>query len=171
MTVDDDNSAIIQHSCIPLAQHISPDQLETELGGLTSTLKVKFRSAHETYVTNAGQGLQQSGQLVEGLIQSIAGQSAKKGIIAVNVSKKDLADVIDALYQTNEFKNHRAALGGARDFIKEFRNTASHAPKSAKQAADKFRKCKAGFLDGINVAKKLSLMARAMDFQVRIYTT
>ena len=134
------------------------------------TLKVKFRSAYETYATNEGQGLQQSGQLVEGLIQSLAARSVTRGIITSGAAKRDLADVIDALYETRQFRTHRAALGSARNFIREFRNTASHAPRSAKQSAEKIRKCKTGFLDGIRVAKKLYGVAQAMGFPIRIYT-
>jgi hypothetical protein len=82
ITVDDDNAATIQHPCIPLAQHISPEELEHELAGLNSVLKVKFKAAHQTYTSNIGQGLQEVGQLIEALLHSVAKQAAKNGIIA-----------------------------------------------------------------------------------------
>jgi len=171
ITVDDDAHAVVQHPCIALAQHISPDQLETEVAGLNSILKVKFKSAYETYTSNEGQGLQQAGQIVEALVHSLAVQAGSKGLAPANVAKNSLADMIDLLYGLKLFRDHRAALGGARDFVKEFRNTASHAPKSAKQAAEKIRKCKVGFLDAIGVARKLRVVMQAMGFRVRIYTT
>ena len=167
ITVDDDNRATLQHSCIPLAQHILPERLETELCGLTRNLKIGFKSAYETYGANAGQGLQQAGQLVEGMVNSIAAQACKRGIISSAAG--NLADVIDRLYETSQFRAHRASLGSARGFIKEFRNTASHPQKSAKQAAEKIRNCKAGFLEGISVSKKLHSVAQALGFQIRIY--
>lgn len=171
ITVDDDGKATVQHPCIPIAQHIPPKQLESELSGLTPGLKVKFRSAHESYHTNEGQGLQQAGQIVEGLIHSIAEQAARKGYIPAPAPNAKLADTIDELYSRPQFKNHRAALGDARGFVKEFRNVASHAPKHAKDAAEKIRKCKTGFLDAINVARKLREVMQAMKFQVRIHIT
>jgi hypothetical protein len=171
ITVDDDNAATIQHPCIPLAQHISPEELEHELAGLNSVLKVKFKAAHQTYTSNIGQGLQEVGQLIEALLHSVAKQAAKNGIIAAINPAHSLADLIDELYQKPQFRPHRAALGGARDFVKEFRNTASHAPKSARQAMEKIKKCKTGFLDAISVAKKLRSMMQALGFTIRIYTT
>jgi hypothetical protein len=171
ITVDDDGKVTVQHSCVPIAQHISSKQLESEINGLTAALKVNFRSAHATYLTNEGQGLQQASQIVEGLIRSIAAQAAKKGYVRAFAPTAALADVIDELYGKPQFKNHRAALGAARDFVKEFRNVASHAPKTAKAAVEKIRKCKTGFLDAANVSKKLREVMHLMGFQARIYIT
>jgi hypothetical protein len=171
MTVDDDGRVTIQHKCIPLAQHISADQLESELAGLTPALKVKFKQAHDTYVTNEGQGLQQAGQIVEALVHSIATQATKQNVISAAEAGGALADVIDALYSKKQFKDHRAALGAARDFVKEFRNTASHAPKNGKQAALKIKKCKVGFLDAVSVATKLRVAMQKLGYKAHIYTT
>ncbi len=109
ITVDDDGTVTTQHQCIPLAQHISSEELDTRLSGLNPTLKVKLREAHTTYQTNAGQGLQQAGQIVEALVLSIAKEAAANGVVSPAASRGAVADVIDALYATNTFKNHRAA--------------------------------------------------------------
>lgn len=169
ITVDEDGNVTIQHSCIPLVQHISSDQFDGQISGLTPVVKVALKEAYETYLTNEGQGLQQAGQVVEGLVRSIAMQAAKNSVIPNGVPGRPLADVIDELYQTNVFKQHRAALGGARDFIKEFRNTASHAPKNAKEAADKIRKCKTGFFDAISVSTKLRTVTKAVGYKTQIF--
>lgn len=171
ITVADDGTVTIQHSTIPLAQHISTETLDKELASLNPALKVRLRAAHTTYLTHEGQGLQQAGQIVEGLILSIATQAAQSGLVAVAVPKATQADMIDALYECKRFKDHRAALGAARDFVKDFRNTASHAPKSAKQAAEKIRKCRAGFLDAIAVSKKLRGVMQALGYKIKLYTT
>src|SRR6266478_1655951 len=42
ITVDDEGVATIQHTCVPLAQHISGPELDSELSGLNPVLKVKF---------------------------------------------------------------------------------------------------------------------------------
>lgn len=171
ITVADNETVTVQQSTIPLAQHISPQLLDTELAGLNLALKPKLRAAHTTYLTNEGQGLQQAGQIVEGLILSIATQAAKAGLVAAGVPKANQAEMIDALYESKSFKDHRAALGAARDFVKDFRNTASHAPINAKQAADKIRKCRTGFLDAIAVSKKLRNAMQILGYKIKLYTT
>jgi hypothetical protein len=168
ITVDDDGTTTIQHQCGPLAQHISPDELESALSGLTPALKVDFKRAHDTYLTNPGQGVQQVGQIVEALVSCIAMQAEKRGVITPAEASGKLADVIDSLYQKNSFKNHRAALGAARDFIKEFRNIASHPQKNAKEAMTKLQKCRAGFLTGIGVAAKLRATIQQLGYRVKI---
>jgi hypothetical protein len=171
ITVDDDGKARCQHTCIPLTQHISEEQLESELRGLNNGIKVKFKAAHRTYLVNAGQGLQEAGQIVEAMVRSVATQAARHHVITASDAAGALADAIDALYAQPTFKNHRAALGGARSFTKEFRNIASHPRRSAREAAEKIKKCKVGFLDGINVAGKLRDVAQQLGYTIRIHTT
>lgn len=171
ITVDSDGRATIQSKCIPLAQHISSEQLENELSALNAVLKVKFKEAHETYLTNEGQGLQEAGQIVEALVYSIAKQAVHKGKVPPSVIKNKLADTIDELYASTVFKHHRGALGGARNFVKGFRNTASHAPQSAKAAATKIKNCRKGFLEAIEIAGSLRTVMQAFGFKVKIYTT
>jgi hypothetical protein len=171
LTVDHAGIVTTQHAAIPLAQHISKGLLDAECAGLNPAIRVKFNAAHLTYQVNEGQGLQQAGQIVEGLVVCIAKQAAKEGVITPGVASGGLADAIDALYATKKFAQQRAALGAARDFIKDYRNTASHAPRSAKQAAEKIRRCRAGFLDGIRVAKKLRETIQIHGYRTKVYTT
>lgn len=171
ITVDTDGKAAIQCTGIPLAQHISSEQLENELRELNAVLRVNFKQAHDTYLTNEGQGLQEAGQIVEALVNSIAKQAVKKGIVPPTVIKNSLADTIDELYAQKLFQPHRGTLGTARGFVKEFRNTASHAPHSAIAAAKKIKNCRKGFLDAIAIAQSLRIMMQAFGFKVKIYTT
>src|SRR5262249_49792363 len=46
ITVDDEGNVTIQHPCIPLAQHISVEDLESALCELSPKLKVEFKKAH-----------------------------------------------------------------------------------------------------------------------------
>jgi hypothetical protein len=171
ITVDDDGDVRFQHKCIPLTQHISREQLKSELSGLSKALRMKFEEAHDTYLTNEGQGLQQAGQIVEGIIASIATRAATRRAITPAQARGKLANVIDSLYAANTFKNHRAALGGARDFVKDFRNTASHPPKNVKGAAQKIKKCRTGFLDGVGVAEKLYTVAKNKGYKIQVHVT
>lgn len=171
VTVDDNGNVKPQHKCIPLAQYISEDELNSELSGLPKTLRRMFEDAHSTYLANEGQGLQQAGQIVEAMISSIATRAAKKKVITSAEASGKLADVIDSLYGAKGFKNHRAALGGARDFVKDFRNIASHPPKNAKEAAQKIKKCRTGFLDGVGIAKKLHTVAKLKGYKIQVHVT
>jgi hypothetical protein len=171
VTVDDSGNVKTQHKCIPLAQYISENELTSELSGLNKALRMKFEEAHSTFLTNEGQGLQQAGQIVEAMISCIATGAAKKSVITASDASGRLADVIDALYTARGFKNHRAALGGARDFAKDFRNTASHPPKNAKEAAQKIKKCRRGFLDAVGIAKKLYEVAKLKHYKIHVHVT
>jgi hypothetical protein len=171
ITVDEDGKAVIQHPCVPLAQHIPESRLETEIKELPAKLKVAFRAAHQTYLTNIGQGLQQAGQIVEAIVNSMASQAVKKVHISASSTKGALADVIDELYKEAKLKDHRAALGASRSFIKEFRNTASHPAKSPKQAAEKMRKCRDGFYEAIETSIKLQKVFRAMEYKLNVHIT
>lgn len=166
ITVDDQGTATIQCTAVPLAQHINEDELEKELKGLSPKLKVAFRGALPTYTTDAGQGLQKAGQLVEAIVIAMARAMQKKGS-AVNPNKP-VAVVIDDIYADNSYKDYRAALGGVRDFIKEFRNTASHPAGSAAQAAEKLRKCKKGFFDALRFARNMGEMAKKEQLALKI---
>jgi hypothetical protein len=170
LTVDD-GTAVIQHNCVPLAQHISVEELDAALSDLTPKLKVYFRGAHDVYVGNVGQGVQQVGQIVEALIGCIAKQAADKSVISAAEAKGNLADVIDTLYTKSTFRDHRAALGAARDFIKEYRNIASHPQRTAAEAMTKIQKCRAGFLRGISVTSKLRTAMQQLGYQIAIHIT
>jgi hypothetical protein len=166
ITVDDNGFAQIQSRAEPIAQHLSPDRLDELLKPLNPALKVKFKSAHATYQTNIGQGLQECGQIIEALIISIEAQAASNGIITTRATST--AGMIDALYPTPAFQNYRATLGAARDFVSTYRNIASHAPQTPAQAANKIRRCKAGFSEACRIAGKLRDTFQQLGYKIRI---
>lgn len=106
---------------------------------------------------------------MEAMVTCIGEHAQKRGLITPAEASGALADTIDALYAKNAFRNHRAALGAARDFIKEFRNIASHPQRTAKEAMTKLQKCRAGFLTGIGVAAKLRAAMQLLHYNVRIH--
>lgn len=171
ITVDDSGVVTIQHNCVPLAQHISPDLFERDIKDLSRSLKVSFHAAYDVYKTNETQGLQDAGQIVEAIVTCIASHAVKKGIFAQNIMTKPLASRIDDMYAHSLFNNYRATLGGARDFIQEYRNTASHPADTAKKAADKIRKCRTGFLDAIVICTKLKAMSHALGYPIKVHVT
>jgi hypothetical protein len=169
ITVDDEATAMIQIRAEPLAQHITPERFDSGIRALTPRLKVKFRGAYSTYKTNIVQGLQEAAQIVEAVIICIAGQAAATGIVSKSTSKKATAKIIDVLYNTTAFANHRAALGGARSFVREYRNPPSHPARTPKEAAERIRKCKAGFFEALRVAAELRSVIHNLGYRVVIH--
>lgn len=169
ITVDEDGLAVIQHRSVPLAQHMAPEHVEAAIKPLTAKLKVAFRAAYDTYKTNIGQGLQQAGQIVEAIVSSISSQEVKNGTVTLSAVKGSVSNAIDSLYQDKSFVGERAELGAARAFINEFRNTASHPAKSAKQAAQKMRSCKTGFDNAISTAVKLQRVSKKHNLKMNVH--
>lgn len=169
ITVDDQSNVTIQHKAVPLAQHISEDKFEGELKGLTPKMKVAFREAYSTYVTDPGQGLQAAGQIIEAMVLSLANSAKKKGL-AINPANA-VARVIDDIYANPAFSQYRGAgLGGTRDFVREYRNIASHPANSATNAVTKMRKCQVGFLQAIGLARKLRIIGQRESLPIPIHT-
>jgi len=168
ITVDDGGDAIIQFRAPPLAQHISPERLDAGLAALNARLKVKFRSAYSTYQTNIVQGLQEAAQIIEALVICIAQQAETSGRISTGTSRGDAADIIDVLYANAAFRNFRAALGGARSFLREYRNPPSHPARTPKDEADKIRTCKTGLFEALRMAGELRSVIQKAGYRVII---
>lgn len=167
ITVDDKGDTELQLPCVPLAQHISEELLAERVRELPARLKIAFRAAHETFLVNPGQGLQEAGQIVEAIVDSMAAGAVRKGKLPVSAVKGTSADTIDALWDT--LKPQRAALGGARSFLKTYRNIASHPAHSAKEAMKKINSCRDGFFQATGLAGELSVAMNALGYQLRLH--
>jgi len=169
ITVDDEGNTVVQSPCVPLAQHISPDVFDRAISGLSAPLKVAFRSAYTVYQTSETQGLQEAGQVVEAIIRAIGIKAVNAGDLMPRPTNQALANRIDDMYAAQSLAGHRAALGGAREFVAEFRNTVSHPAHTAKLAAEKIRKCRKGFLDAIDLSVKLRSLATAKGYKISVH--
>lgn len=152
----------------PLAQHITPKEFEEHLSGLPQQVKIRLRTAYNTYQSNVGQGLQDCGQLIEEIVKCLAKQAATTSVVNQSTLGKSTALMIDDMYNTQFFKDQRAALGAARSFVKQFRNIVSHPSETPKEMATKLRKCRAGFLEGLRMAKELRDVAGTVGYRVRV---
>jgi hypothetical protein len=168
ITVDEEGNADFQTVAQPLAQFIPRARFDRECTALTPSLRVRFGQAYTTYQTNVGQGLQEAGQIVEAMVRCIANHAVSAKTIKSRKPNSPVADIIDDLYQAGAYKQYRAALGGARKFIKEYRNMASHPSKTARQAADRIRVCRVGFLDSIEIACALRGVAQAVHCRIEV---
>jgi hypothetical protein len=168
ITVDDTGHVTEQFSAIPLIHQISEVTLADNIKALPSGIRVKFKNAFDLYRTNSNQGLQDTGQLVEGLIYCMAKHSHKKGWIA-NPDRMAAASMVDLLYAARELNNYRAALGAARNFLKSYRNMASHPPKSYKAAAEKIKLMRNGFIDSLNTTVALCGALKELQITIRLF--
>jgi hypothetical protein len=168
ITVDELGTVLIQHKAVPLLQHISDTEFEAHLKGLTPKLRVAFREAHNSYLTDPGQGLQAAGQIVEAQVKGMAKALSRKGL-SINPNAAT-ANIIDKMYAEQSLQEYRGAgMGGTRDFVKEYRNVASHPAKRAKDAAEKLRKCREGFLQALALSKKLRAIAKSESLNIQIH--
>jgi hypothetical protein len=170
ISVDEDGRAQLQSPCVPLAQHIAEQEVDRALVGVIRTVRLAFKSALTTYQTNVGQGLQEAGQIVEAIVNSMAHGCMRRGF-GTNLLRNSIADTIDALYGLNELRPYRASLGGARHFIRQYRNPVSHPPTSSRAAMEKINRCRNGFLEAVQVSKNLQAAMRAEQLRITIHIT
>jgi hypothetical protein len=168
VSIDKAGATTLRHPGVPLSQHIQTEEFDRKIGPLSPRVKVCFRNAYDTYAANPAQGLQEAGQIVEALVTAIATQADGRSMCGKQLLAKTAADTIDNLYGEAAFKNHRAALGAARGFMKHYRNIVSHPAKSASQVADKMRACRDGFLQSVAIAEQLRGIFQEFHFAVRI---
>ena len=149
ITVDVDGNATRVVGTIPLIQIISAAEFKQELTGLPKKLRQRISEAFEDYCAKPVNGVKSLSEVIEGMVE----QSGKDGVRKKYLQKKDvsgsIADLLDALYDSPQYNNVRAQIGGVRSFIAEYRNLSHHWPRNAKRAHKKFSDCRHAFLDGI----------------------
>ena len=82
------------------------------------------------------------------MIKKAGQDSANRRGITRAQSRQALSGVLDALH--DEYPSARAAIGGARNFVKEYRNLTHHSPTNKKAAYKKYADCKHHFLEGLS---------------------
>jgi len=169
ITADDQGNVIEQVKAIPLIHHISEADFLAKIHDLNPTVRVQARQAYDTYRVNSYQGLQDVAQVIEGLIFGFAKGARKKGWIAS--VKSDAAFVLDDLFASsnNKLQSQRAVIGGARSFVKFYRNMSSHPPKTTKDAAKLVKECRGGFFQALQVADQLSTAMRNCQLTIRLH--
>lgn len=170
-TVDDQGVVVEQFASTAIMHHINEDLFETKIKGLPQAVKVKLRSAYKIYRTNCYQGTQDAGQLIEAIVMGFAQKSHSAGLIS-SFNKRDTpAIAIDNLYGStnNNLTSQRAAFGGARNYMRYFRNLSSHPPKNTAEAVKLISDCRDGFLQALSVAVQLNTAINSCGLKIRLY--
>ena len=113
--------------------------------------------------------MQDCGEVVEGLLRSIARQSASTTSIAPGKIKGSAAVLVDEMYMLSVFNNYRAALGGVRSFLQVHRNPVSHPPTDQKAAVHRVKHLREGFISGLRQIPLLAETATNMGLKVIVY--
>jgi hypothetical protein len=58
--------------------------------------------------------------------------------------------------------------GAAHTFVSQYRNVVSHPSRTPKEAINRIRKCRKGFLDAVNVVLQIQEILEAKEFHVRV---
>lgn len=170
VTVDENGVVDEQFSAAVVIHHIAETKFDSSVKDLPSDVKAAFVNAFAVYRTNARQGLNAGGQVVEALIHQIAAASFELGLLTSYSARAAAADVIDNLYGAGQqkLKDQRACFGGARQFMKLDRNASSHPAKSKKQATVTMQSTKEGFESAIRVASELSKARKSLGIKKRL---
>lgn len=168
ITVDDVGNVTEQFAPIPVIHHIQEEAFSKRIADLPTSVRVKFSAAYDVYRTNAYQGLQDVSQVVEALSMGFAKDCLKKGWIT-SVGNT-AANALDALYNSTEnlVTQQRAAIGGARDYMRNVRNPASHPPKNMAEVAARTQECREGFLNTTRVAGNLCEAIHRCGLKIRL---
>ena len=149
ITVNGDGTPHRRILAIPLIQVVPRTDYKAQLEGLTPKLKQKIAQAFEDYGNKPSTGVSTLTEVVEGFAMGAAKEAAKKSWITNAQANGGLAGALDAMYACNPCNNARAAIGGVRAYIANFRNISHHWPKNKKRAHQKYLECRHAFLEGM----------------------
>lgn len=157
VTVDDDGNVDEQFPAAVIIHLVPKSKFDESVKNLPADVKSSLSKSFDVYNTDAKQGLQHSGQVVEALIHLIAEYSHKQGWLTSYAARDNAADLIDKLYAApaQKLSGQRASLGGARQFMKIDRNASSHPAKSKLQAKAKIMGIREGFEQSLRVCSEL----------------
>lgn len=159
LTVDKNGKVTKRFTCIPLIQHLPEAEFNSEIKDLPSKLRVRLKDAYENYNHNSGAGVKALTEIVEELVINAGKKMVTKNWINQKTLNGPLANLLDGMTSANQCRGAIAAIGGARSYISDYRNTSHHVPRNKKQAFQKFRDCLHAFRDGL---KKIQNFRTAM---------
>ena len=159
ITVDSHGQAQRMFSASPLIHVIPRAEFKREIAGLRVKIRQRVSEAFDDYHSNTASGVSALSEVIEGLVEQAGNDALKKEYLVKNSLRNGIAKTLDALYDADRFKDVRAAIGGVRSYIKEYRNLSHHWPKNEKKAYQKYAECRHAFLEGI---KKIQQFSEAM---------
>lgn len=149
VTVNSDGERHRVFSATPLVQVIPRPEFNAEIRGLTGNIRRRISEAFEIYQSNPANAVQSLSEVIEGMATKAGTDAVKAGYLTNNQLRANIAASLDAMHDVPQLTAARAAIGGVRSYISEYRNLSSHWPRSRAQAHKKYAECRHAFLDGI----------------------
>jgi hypothetical protein len=151
LTVDQQGNVQKRSGCIPLLQQINDGEFVSEIKKMPRKMRTRLAEAFERYKNNAPSGSADIAEVMEGLILKAGREAANKGWIPASQAKPGApAATLTAMQNSAQFQSSAAAaVGAAQAYISMYRNVNHHFPKNKVQAAQKYRDCRHGFLEGL----------------------
>jgi hypothetical protein len=169
VTIDGEGVATRRSTSIPIVQQIHREEFQHELDGLPQKYRQRIAQAYDAYCQNAPLGVSDITEVMEGMVLKAGQASAKKTWIDKGDAKAgQSAKTLAAMQKAPQLQNCAAAIGGAQSYISEWRNTSHHFPKNPKKAAQKYRACRHGFLEGIRQIKAFRSALRQMHINISV---
>ena len=168
LTADKKGKVTKRFGCIPLIQHLPESEFTTEIKDLPIGTRVRIKEAFESYNQNAGGGVRELTEIMEGLVLDAGKKMASKTWIDKKATQGPLADMLDAMAATPKCRNAAAAIGGARSYMSEYRNPSHHPPRNEREAYTKYRDCLHAFRDGIKTIQKFRSAMKNLGINVTV---
>jgi hypothetical protein len=169
ITIDSAGMATRRASSIPILQQIHAEEFQHELAGLPLKYRQRLARAYEAYCQNAPLGVGDITEVMEGMVLKAGQAAAKKTWIQSNQAKPgQSANTLAAMQKAAQLGHCAAAIGGAQSYISVWRNTSHHFPKNPAKAAQKYRACRHGFLEGIRQIKAFRESMKTAGFNITV---
>ena len=149
LTVNAQGQAHRMFGACPLVQVIPQAQFSAETRTLPPTIRRRVSEAFDDYRSQPVNGVRTLSEIMEGLVVQAGKDASKAGHISNAAVRGSVANLLDTLHQVKGFGGARGDIGGARRYIKEYRNPSHHWPRNRKEAHQKYANCRHAFLEGI----------------------
>lgn len=167
IVINENGQASEREPCVPLVQHIPKKEFLEKIGGITGTVRVRLLDAFEKYQRHAREGVGDLRELIETIVVNTAKSAVRMGLLTSGVPKRKLADILDDMTASGEFKDAAAAIGGVRSFVKDYGNLGVHKPKNKLQAYRTYRDCRYAFIEGIRHIKNFKVSMNSYGIKPR----
>jgi len=173
LTIDDDGRVDLRAKGIPLAQFISKAKFAELIQGLKGGVKQRIQSAFDAYNHDPINGLEEITKIVEGLAFNVSVKIVSNGYMDQPNARITLANLLAEISNVCTSRGsplgaQKAAVAGFQSYVQEFRNTAHHEPKSAREANRMLAHCQDGFTEGIRKIYTFVESFKSCGIQVRL---
>lgn len=161
LTVDDLGAVTPRRLASPLIQLIPMFERDNAMKEIPKGLRARMAESFIKYENDPPSGTADIAEFMEALVLKAGRDAYKKGWIDKKFTHAGKpAETLKAMQQASQFGAAAAPIGAVQNYISSYRNVAHHAPKNAKQAAQKYRDCRHAFLEGVRTIPRFRAAMR-----------